>query len=55
MKDGIYSEEERRIIGFNIKRIREQKGWSQDAFALSLGKTSKTVQRIEKGESGTRF
>lgn len=50
-----YSDAEQKIIGMNVKRIREKLGWSQEAFAATIHKSVKTVQRIEKGEGGKLY
>lgn len=36
-------------IGFNIRRWREQKGWTQEHLAAAAGISGRTVQRAEEG------
>lgn len=38
------------IIGERIRRIREQKGFSQDNIAIELGITQPTYARLEKDD-----
>ncbi len=37
-------------IGYNLRRLRESKGWSQEAFALMLGMSQSTVSNIESNK-----
>ena len=38
-------------IGYKIRKIREEKGFTQSYMSMKLGISNKTYGRIEKGES----
>ena len=43
------------MIGDNIKRLREQRGWTQEQLAEKMGYTSKsTINKIEKNINDVR-
>ncbi|MFN0215101.1 MAG: helix-turn-helix domain-containing protein [Saprospiraceae bacterium] len=37
-------------IGHNLRRLRESKGWSQEAFALMVGASQSTISNIESNK-----
>jgi transcriptional regulator with XRE-family HTH domain len=37
-------------IGFNIRRYREKRGWSQEALGSMVGKSQSTISSIESNE-----
>ncbi len=37
-------------IGHNLRRLRESKGWSQEAFALVVGASQSTISNIESNK-----
>jgi transcriptional regulator with XRE-family HTH domain len=37
-------------VGRNVRHLRRQRGWSQEALAELVGNTSKHVGQIERGE-----
>ena len=39
-----------RTLGENVKRLREQRAWTQEHLAHVAGITARTVQRIEQGD-----
>lgn len=42
-------------IGRNVKRLREEKGWSQEELAVKLGVTDRAVSAWEHGRSYPRM
>lgn len=36
-----------------LKRLREQKKWSQEQLAIMAGLSVRTIQRIERGQSAS--
>lgn len=48
-----YNEQEQatlRRLGDNIRRLRKQKGWSQEALAFEAGLDRTYVSSVERGE-----
>lgn len=39
-----------RAFGVQLKRVRRERGWKQDAFAEALGVSRTTASNIERGE-----
>jgi transcriptional regulator with XRE-family HTH domain len=40
----------RRLLGQRIRKLREQRGWSQEEFAAICGHNRSYMGRIERGE-----
>ena len=41
----------RKQVGLNLKRIRKERGWSQEQLAELTGLSARTIQRIERGQT----
>ncbi len=39
------------MIGQNIKRLRQERGWSQEELSLRIHVTRQTISKWEKGQS----
>lgn len=46
MQDAAY----RKLLGQRIRKLREQRGWSQEEFAAICGHNRSYMGRIERGE-----
>ncbi|MBC7951669.1 MAG: helix-turn-helix transcriptional regulator [Rhodospirillaceae bacterium] len=41
----------KKIIGFNVKALRDQRGWSQDRLGEAVGRSYQSISLIETGKS----
>jgi len=42
----------KKVPGFMIKRLRQQKQWTQEFLAEKVGTTAATISRLERGLQG---
>jgi transcriptional regulator with XRE-family HTH domain len=47
----IESDELKKVIGPNVRRLREAKGWTQQQFANEIGYRKEHISRVETGFS----
>lgn len=44
-----------RIFGRNLKRLRKERGFTQETFAEEVGKSVDTISKIERGAASTQI